>query len=204
MAREIIETIVTRHLQPGDALPPERELGEQFGVSRTVIREAVRALDARGLLEVRVGSRIKVAAVDRETVRDAIWHFARTTPVDESSVETIGLALEAAAARLAAEHATREELDMIEDSAARLESAQDPAEAELAFRRAVMAAGHNELLGVLAEAISGLRSPRPLSPRTYSRHLAVVRAIAGRDGDGAERAMREMLGRPADPDTGRD
>ena len=45
----ILQTIVSNRLKPGDALPPERELGKQFGVSRTVIREAIRALHAKGL-----------------------------------------------------------------------------------------------------------------------------------------------------------
>jgi len=49
----ILETIASNQLQPGDPLPPERELGRQFGGSRTVIREAGGARGAKGLLEVR-------------------------------------------------------------------------------------------------------------------------------------------------------
>ena len=54
------QTIVSRGLVPGTPLPSERELGEQFGVSRTVIREAVRALAAKGIVEVRSGSGLRV------------------------------------------------------------------------------------------------------------------------------------------------
>ncbi len=62
VAELLLETILSPGLQPGDRLPSERELGEQFGVSRTVIREAVRALAAKGVINVRTGSGLRVAA----------------------------------------------------------------------------------------------------------------------------------------------
>src|SRR6195256_6690528 len=58
----ILESIASNKLRPGDSLPTERELGEQFGVSRTVIREAVRALSAKGMLEVKGGSGVRIVA----------------------------------------------------------------------------------------------------------------------------------------------
>jgi GntR family transcriptional regulator, transcriptional repressor for pyruvate dehydrogenase complex len=69
VADAILETILSHRLRPGDPLPSERELGRQFGVSRTVIREAIRALDARGMLEVRTGSGVRVTAVDSSSAR---------------------------------------------------------------------------------------------------------------------------------------
>ena len=57
VAEMMLETILSRRLQVGDRLPSERELGEQFNVSRTVVREAVRALVAKGVIEVRSGQR---------------------------------------------------------------------------------------------------------------------------------------------------
>src|SRR5690606_3383769 len=56
VTNRIKQYIVSGQLQPGDRLPPERELARQFSVSRTVVRDAVRALTAQGLLEVRAGS----------------------------------------------------------------------------------------------------------------------------------------------------
>ena len=56
VAEMMLETILSRRLQVGERLPSERELGEQFNVSRTVVREAVRALVAKGVIEVRSGS----------------------------------------------------------------------------------------------------------------------------------------------------
>ena len=185
VGKEIIETIVAQRLQPGDALPPERELGEQFGVSRTVVREAVRALEARGLLDVRVGSRIKVAAVDPSTVRDAIWQFARTARLDETSIATLSESLEAIAAHAAARHATTGDLTAIEQALDRDDEV---------FRRAVISASHNELLIALAEAICELTEPS-LSGRLQD-HRSVADAIARGDSDGAEQAMRNRVRQP--------
>ena len=57
IADQIRQAIVTGKLEQGSRLPPERELAEQFGVSRVTVRDALRALEAMGLLEVRVGAR---------------------------------------------------------------------------------------------------------------------------------------------------
>src|SRR5262249_20673222 len=68
-------SIIERQLPAGARLPTERELGEQFGVSRTVVREAMRTLVAKGLLEVRSGSGVYVASVDERSVRDSMNTF---------------------------------------------------------------------------------------------------------------------------------
>jgi GntR family transcriptional repressor for pyruvate dehydrogenase complex len=188
VAEHIIETIVARRLQPGDVLPPERELGEQFGVSRTVIREAVRALDARGLLDVRVGSRIRVASVDPDTVRDAIRHFVRSRAIDERSISEASDAVALAIAELAAERATETDIDRMKRALA---------DSELAFRRELSAAGHNELLTVLFAALWHLPSQsEPGAPRD-ARHDALLAAVSRHDSEGARRAMRDLLGERA-------
>jgi GntR family transcriptional repressor for pyruvate dehydrogenase complex len=185
VAKDILETIVAQRLQPGDPLPPERELGKQFGVSRTVVREAVRALEARGLVDVRVGSRIRVAAVDPQTVVDSISHFVRTARLDASGIAALRDSLEAIAARMAASHATDHDRELID----RAVDGEDAA-----FRRAVMAASHNELLTVLAEAIGELAHRPPSSGLDGQRPVAD--AIAQGDPDGAEQAMRALGRQP--------
>jgi GntR family transcriptional repressor for pyruvate dehydrogenase complex len=182
VAADIVGTIVSQQLQPGDQLPPERELGEQFGVSRTVVREAVRALEARGLLDVRVGSRIKVATVHPQTVHDAIWHFARTARVDESAAMVLSELLEAAAARSAARHATASDREAI-DRALQQGGA--------AFRSAVTSASHNALLIVLADAIGGLIEPAARSEIQDPQRVAD--AIARGDPDAAAQAMQDRI-----------
>ena len=77
VADMMLATILSNRLQVGDRLPSERELGEQFGVSRTVVREAVRALVAKGVIEVRSGSGLRVAAVDAAAVSESMSLYLR-------------------------------------------------------------------------------------------------------------------------------
>ena len=77
VAGQMESLIVQQRLQPGDRLPAERELAHQFGVSRTVVREAVRALAARGLLEVKAGSGTLVRTPSAHTVAQSMALYLR-------------------------------------------------------------------------------------------------------------------------------
>src|SRR4029079_12272838 len=112
----ILEMIASGQLKPGDALPPERELGKQFGVSRTVIREAVRALAAKGMLEVRSGSGVRIIAVDEKTVRESMRHFVQGSDLDYGKVDEVRLVLEVAAAGLAAQRARAQDIAAIQQT----------------------------------------------------------------------------------------
>jgi GntR family transcriptional repressor for pyruvate dehydrogenase complex len=202
VAAQILDTIVSRHLRPGDTLPPERELGEQFGVSRTVVREAVRALDARGLVDVRVGSRITVAAVDPSTVREAIVNFVRSREVDSRAIADVIAVLDPAIAGLAAEHATDQDLDRIATALARVENEtiDRTPEAVSAFEDAVIAATHNELLIALARALASVQrtaSKEQAAGHAGSDYRELAEAISRRDAELARRAVRQRgEGRP--------
>jgi GntR family transcriptional repressor for pyruvate dehydrogenase complex len=118
----ILEMIAAGRLKPGDALPAERELGAQFGVSRTVIREAVRALAAKGLLEVRSGSGVRVVAVEPEQVSESMRHYVNSSMMDYAKVDEVRRVLEVAAAGLAAERATDEDIAAMDDTIVRFEN----------------------------------------------------------------------------------
>ena len=85
VAEMMLDTILSRRLAVGDRLPSERELGEQFGVSRTVVREAVRALVAKGVIEVRSGSGLRVAAVDAAAVSESMSLFMHGGRIEAQS-----------------------------------------------------------------------------------------------------------------------
>src|SRR5262245_28566351 len=110
VADMMLETILSRRLQVGDRLPSERELGEQFGVSRTVVREAVRALVAKGVIEVRSGSGLRVAAVDAAAVSESMSLFLRGGSLDFEKVHEVRTLLEVHIAGIAAERATTEDV----------------------------------------------------------------------------------------------
>jgi DNA-binding FadR family transcriptional regulator len=80
VADEIQGLVVDRRWDSGDRLPAERELGEAFAVSRTVIREAIRTLAAKGLVEVRPGGGAIVRRPSSGTVSDALSLVLRSTP----------------------------------------------------------------------------------------------------------------------------
>src|SRR4051794_5512670 len=104
-------SIIERQLPAGARLPTERELGEQFGVSRTVVREAVRTLVAKGLLEVRSGSGVYVASVGESAVRESMNMFLLGTGLPSyAHVHEARQVLEVEIAGLAATRATDEEI----------------------------------------------------------------------------------------------
>src|SRR6266542_3179450 len=95
IADQIRQAIVTGRLTQGSRLPPERELAEQFGVSRVTVRDALRALEAMGLIDVRVGARggafvtIPSGAVVGQTMSDMMMMQA-ITPEDIVEARLIG------------------------------------------------------------------------------------------------------------------
>jgi GntR family transcriptional repressor for pyruvate dehydrogenase complex len=182
----ILETIASNQLKPGDLLPPERELGRQFGVSRTVIREAVRALAAKGLLEVRSGSGVRL---------------------DYGKVDEVRRMLEVAAAGIAAERATAADIAAMDDAIVALENECHDLEKsvnhDLAFHRAIATATHNELFLVLHDSMGEMLLEvrrRNLSKGRDERRLVVgmhrrIRdGIAAHDADVARKAMGDHLG----------
>ncbi|MDX6591086.1 MAG: hypothetical protein QOJ13_282 [Gaiellales bacterium] len=207
MTQAILEMIASSDLKPGDMLPPERELGKQFGVSRTVIREAVRALKGKGLLDVRSGSGVRIVAVDESTVRESMRHFVHGSMVDYSKVDEVRRVLEVAAAGLAAERATPADLEGIDETHERFSKESSDLESsvrlDIEFHRAVAAATHNELFLVLHDSIGEMLVEvrrRNLSRGPAERGLVVemhrkIRdGIAAHDPEAAQQAMRDHLG----------
>jgi GntR family transcriptional regulator, transcriptional repressor for pyruvate dehydrogenase complex len=210
VADAIRERILTERLQPGDALPSERELAKQFGVSRTVIREAIRTLDAKGLLEVRTGSGVRIVAVDSDTVRESIRHFVQAAVPDARQVAEVRAALEVAAAGLAAERAGAEDLASlgaaVDRFARSLADVEAATQADLAFHRAIAAATRNELFLLLHDSIGdalvtsrrdSLRAGREERVLVLEAHRRIRDAVAAHDRPAAEAAMREHLDRLA-------
>src|SRR5919201_3639824 len=116
VAEMMRQTILSRQLSPGTPLPSERELGEQFGVSRTVIREAVRALAAKGIVEVRTGSGLRVASVDEATALESLTWYIRGGQIEYSDVHEVRSAIEVEMAGLAAERRTEDQLRALQEA----------------------------------------------------------------------------------------
>jgi GntR family transcriptional repressor for pyruvate dehydrogenase complex len=204
VADMMLETILSKKLQVGDRLPSERELGEQFGVSRTVVREAVRALVAKGVIEVRSGSGLRVAAVDAAAVSESMSLYLRGGTVDFDKVHEVRSLLEVHIAGVAAERATVEDVGRMRLIHERMQIEVADVEAaardDLEFHRAIASATHNELYLLLMDSIgSALIDIRRenlgsgSAPLTLDQHAAVLERIAAHDVDGARTAMAAHL-----------
>jgi GntR family transcriptional repressor for pyruvate dehydrogenase complex len=202
----MLKTILSEQLQPGDRLPSERELGEQFGVSRTVVREAVRALVAKGLIEVRSGSGLRVAAVDASAVRESMSLYIQgSSNLDYPKVHEVRAMLEVQMAGLAAERRSKADIERLAEACGRMEAASKDVElaarADVEFHREIAKATHNDLYLVMLDAIGdalveirrrNLTRP-PAMKNTLADHRRILDAIAGGASRKARDAMREHL-----------
>lgn len=202
----LLESITSGHLEQGDRLPSERELGERFGVSRTVIREAVRTLAAKGVIEVRAGSGLRVAEVGSSTVRESMTLFLRSHRVlNYDKVNEVRTLLEVEVAGLAAERATNEDIETLREIMRRMESVIEDVEAasieDVAFHRKIATSTQNELYGLMLDSIgdvlleirrSTLAGGTP-GRQVLAWHARILDRIAAHDPEGAREAMHDHL-----------
>lgn len=204
VAELILESILSDRLSVGEKLPSERELGEQFGVSRTVIREAVRALAAKGVIEVRSGSGLRVATVSANAVAESMSLYLRGGSVAFEKVQEVRALLEVHLAGLAADRSTRNDIRALSEIHSRMQQDQADVEAlasyDLEFHRLIAAATQNELFLLLLDSIgtslidirrSNLSSGA--TPMTLGQHEAILERIKARDAEGARAAMKRHL-----------
>lgn len=210
ITRDLAKRVLSGEFPPGSRLPIEAELIEALGVSRTVVREAVRTIAAKGI----VVSRKKAGTIvrpmqewnllDQDVLQwlDAV-NLGRTYMKDVSEARLI---FEPKAARLAALRASQAEITAIADAYRRMRSsARDDlegyTEADMAFHRSILKASHNHVLGQLGNVISAvlrrLMRTSVESTGDYSRgiraHGDVLAAIRNRNPDEAEQAMRSLI-----------
>ena len=202
----ILDRILTSGFRPGDRLPSERELGEQFGVSRTVIREATRSLAARGIIDVRAGVGLCVAAVDAGAVSSTMRLFMHgSEDLTYEEVHEVRRLIEIDAAGLAAERATDEDLQKLKACMDRMANAGDDAEvwalSDVEFHRTICRLTHNPLYVIMLDSLGDILVeirratvyiPRRL-PKLLVVHQNIYDAIATHDAAAARRAMRLHL-----------
>jgi GntR family transcriptional repressor for pyruvate dehydrogenase complex len=208
VAQQLLDSIFDRGLRPGDRLPSERELGEQFGVSRTVIREAVRSLVAVGVIEARPGTGLSVAAVDAASVTTSMSLYLRGIgEIPYEKLHEIRTMIEVQVAGRAAERATDLDIAALQAVLARFEESsrdgdvEQCADADVEFHRRLARATHNELYLVMLDSIGDIlheiRRQAIGAPGSMelaaSAHAAILERVAARDPEGARRAMQAHL-----------
>lgn len=207
---QIREAILAGMFRQGDKLPSETALAQEFGVSRTTVREALRSLAAAGLITkipgVAGGSFVQ--SVDHRALGlvlgDSLVNILRLGSITRTEVQQLRRMLEVPAAALAAENRRDEHLELLTRILDREKgtTVEDPAvpQLDISFHSAVAEATGNRPLASFVAALHQATRPvasMDLSPevgrRTVRQHLAVVRAIRDRRPDDAAAAMAEHL-----------
>jgi GntR family transcriptional repressor for pyruvate dehydrogenase complex len=195
-----------REMSPGDRLPPERELVERLGVSRVSVREALRALESMGKIEIRPQAGSFVVHPDGNAFASQLKALL---PVDRAFLRHLVDVRAAVEDRVVALVAGRAEADLskvrevIERSAADLGESGEPGSMDLRFEAALARACGNPLLAEMQRSVHQLWveawSACGISPGDWRRfldeHRAILGALEGGEGELARRLMAEHVDR---------
>ncbi|GLQ52522.1 FadR/GntR family transcriptional regulator [Dyella flava] len=208
VVRELGRRIVTGEFRSGDVLPREEVLAESMQVSRTALREALKVLSAKGLIEARpkIGTRVRAMEYWNQLDADVLSWRCISMPTDDFIEKLVEMReiIEPAAAAAAARRRTAAQLARIDHAYRQMEASRDSGEwavADLSFHDAVLQATGNELMTSLFSVIeSALGMFFVLSAETagdfkYSlpHHHKVLDAIRRQQPDAAQKAMKNMV-----------
>ena len=195
-------------LAEGSAMPPEREIVETYGVSRTVVREAVQALASRGLVEARPRFRPVVRRPSFDTAFNTVDTVVGSLLAEPQGVRNLfetRILVEAALVRQAAIEATEKDiqdlLDALEANGAAIEDSEMFYQTDKAFHEVFFRVGQNPVLMSVHKAYIAWLAPQwskmPRLPernrKNFRSHQAIYDAILMRDPDRAEAALRKHL-----------
>ncbi len=203
------EAIVVGRYAQGASLPPEPRLCEELGVSRTVIREAVKSLVAKGLLITgpKLGTRVLADEQWNWFDPDVVRWQSKTglTRAFVRDLQELRRVVEPAGVRLAAERATAQDIAEIESAYAGMvdavENGGDYVAHDLRFHQGLLRASHNRMLVQMSKALGALlrtsfeiSTQRPDGPgESLPLHRAVLDAVILRSPQKAERAIRVLI-----------
>jgi len=206
IVHQIEESILKGALKPGDQLPAERELAQQFGVSRTAVREAVKVLREKGLVEAYSGRGTFITSGTSQAIRTSLDIMIKTGQLDGATqLVEIREILEPEIAALAASRAEEQHLAAMREAIAVMDRTRDDAdafvEADLDFHLSLAEAAGNPLILSLIDPIVGLlREQRTRTfyvkggpERGQSHHRRILEAIEQHDPERARAAMHAHL-----------
>ena len=200
----LIRQGVVKH---GDRLPPERDLAEQFKVSRSSVREAIRSLELQGLVVSKRGSGTFINTDNLESVLDLVAASMDTGQDGLRDIFEMRHLLEPPIAALAASRATPEDVqrmgEILDEQQRQVQQGGTGVEADTAFHFALAAATHNSALLKVVSAVEdilqmsrdrSLQEPgRP--QRSLKSHREVLQRVQTGDSEGAQEAMEHHLTR---------
>ncbi|GAB2680613.1 FadR/GntR family transcriptional regulator [Kribbella swartbergensis] len=209
-----LEMLVIEELEPGQRLPSENELAVRTGLSRVTVREALKVLSGRGLVELRRGTRAVVRDPDPSILSDYLAVAVRRDPRALLDLVEVRQALEVQAAGAAAQKATDASVRVIENAFREMELAVDASDqeminrfhrADVAFHQALALASGNRMLAFILEglaqvleysfarSVSGALARGSSFADSLESHRRVLMCIQRGDRRGASQAMRDHL-----------
>jgi len=195
IVQQIRQAILQGKLKPGDRLPSEKELAEDFGVSKASLREAFRALEALGLLEVRQGvsGGAFIRQVDEKTARDALTNYLYFHNPSIAELSQVRCIIEPELAEIAALAASEEELEQLEEGHQELKASLSEDEfnhgVEIDFHRRIAIIANNPFICLIMDAVRDmlvgikdlLQTDRDFSEKVYLAHERILTALRERD-----------------------
>ncbi len=207
VADEISKMILEGGMRPGERLPSMAELEARFGVSHTVMREALRVLEARGLLQVQHGKRVLVSPTLSEAISTSLSTILRLHNGTLLHLMEFRTILETEVAGMAALRRTNEDLwklkTCLEEMQQSLDSPKGYVDGDVAFHNTLVAATHNPVLISVTNSLQGLliesreitfRGPAGGGgTRALRAHQRIYEMVKAQDPGGAKDAMRQHL-----------
>jgi GntR family transcriptional repressor for pyruvate dehydrogenase complex len=206
IVQQVEDSIHKGAMKPGDQLPPERELAQQFGVSRTAVREAVKALREKGLVEAYPGRGTFITDGTSYSMRQSLDRMLRVGQAEGSGfLAEVREILEPEIAAMAATRADAEDLASMREQVGIMDQARkDPdefIEADLDFHLALAEAAANPIILSLIDSIVGLLREQRIGifqveggpERGQYHHKKIMEAIEHKDSAGAREAMKAHL-----------
>ncbi len=205
MVRRILDLVRSGSLAPGDRLPPERDLAQQFEVSRPTVREALRALAILGVIEIRHGGGVFVTSLEPSALLEPLDFLVSLNARNMSELFDARIVYEPAIAALAAERMGEETLaqiaGLVAAQLARPEDAELFHDTDVELHKLILEASDNFFLTRIGRILQLLGDParRAFQKRKSIRlqsirdHEAILEALRSRDPEIAGRAMRQHM-----------
>lgn len=193
-------------LEPGDPLPSENALAQETGVSRAVVREALRSMAALRLIDIGNGRRARVSEIDHAALALLLDHVVHTNQITVQQILDVRRTVEMRSVALAALRRSDEEAAAIQGLAAamrsEIENLDNAMEHDIAFHEAIAAASRNPMFALIVGSFHvvtrqtwrigwAARASERERLDSVECHEAIGRAIANRDPREAEARMRE-------------
>jgi GntR family transcriptional regulator, transcriptional repressor for pyruvate dehydrogenase complex len=209
IVKQLSSLISSGKLQPGEKLPPERELAKSLNVSRVSLREALNTLQGMGLIEIQQGNRTFVRPMTTRSISDPFVLFCKQSPKNILQVFEVRKCLEIETVALAAERANPKQVQEMEGVIKRMEEdlkkGRLGAKSDLDFHSAIVNATQNlafkhlmtTLYDLLQEELriawGGIFNSLDSRKVLLQQHSNILLAIKGRDPDKGRKVSREHL-----------